>query len=122
MAHAMNFTAWCLGSDESNSNRKKRLRRLVVRIGRVAEFCLIVERETRLEVWEQSRPLLTNHKKHSEQIMTGCLWIPTIDECTVSVMPTGSKRCPRSARECNQEGTWHIYMFLPRTRKECMCC
>ena len=78
MAHAINFTAWCLVSDEMNSNIAT-AEVLVVSIWRAAEYCLVVERQTQSVAWKRSRPLLTSHKKHLEQIVTGCLWIPTID-------------------------------------------
>ena len=47
-ARAMHFTAWCLGSDELNSHSFT-AGRLVVRIWRVAEYCLIVKRPETME-------------------------------------------------------------------------
>ena len=63
---------------------------------------------------------IIDHKKHSKQIMTGCLWILTTYPCTSSVMAHVSKRCPRSEWKCSLEDTWHIYMGMPRKRKECL--
>ena len=51
-----------------------------MRIWHAAEFCLIVERQTRSEAWKRSRRFLTNHQKHSKQIMTGCLLVDTNDQ------------------------------------------
>ena len=93
-----------------------------MKIWRAAAYCLIVERQTQSEACERSRRLLTNHKTHSEQIMTGCLCTPTIDPCTSWVMPNVNRRCPRSKWKCNQVVTWHIYMCIPRKRKECLYC
>ena len=72
---------------------------------------------------EAIEAVVDSHMKHSEQIMTVCLWIPTIDPCTSSVTPNVNKRCPRSKWKCNQEVTWHINMCItPRKRKDCLYC
>ena len=76
MAHAMNFTAWCLGSDEMNGNSVtaevfscENLAR-----GRKLLDCGATGTVGSLEAIEAT--IDKSHKKHSEQIIIG--WIPNV--------------------------------------------
>ena len=67
MAQAMNFTAWCVGSDEMHSATAEAFGCENLARGQVL---LTVELRTLSEVWKRSRLSSTNPKKHLEQIMT----------------------------------------------------
>ena len=84
-----------------------------VRIWRGAEYCMIVKRQTQLEAWKRTRLLLTNRKKHSEQIMAGCLWIPTIDPSTSLVMPNVCQRCPKQSESATRRSRGTLTCACP---------
>ena len=86
MAQAMNFTAWCLGSDEIYSTTADPFGCENLAFGRVLLDCGATDTAGSVEANE------VNLDKSHEAFRADHDWV-SVDLCTSLVMPDGSKRC-----------------------------